>query len=409
MRARGTATPIVVFSCLGHMYIHVFVAFYFVIVLALESDWRLPYHELLELWTIGALMVGAAALPAGLLGDRYGATGMMVVFFIGMGVCSVLAGVTDTAFGLFSALTGVGVFAAIYHPVGIPWLVRNAGPKKGKVLGFNGIFGSFGTAVAGLTAGALIDLFSWRAAFIVPGLVSVLTGLVLLALVIRGSIQDQRDGPAEVQHRPSREDRIRVFLVLLVTMFCAALIYNSTQTALPKMIELRHHGLIGPGAFGVGVVVATVYAAAGLMQVVGGHLADRFPLKYVYLSALAVQIPLLWLAAELGGLGLVVVAMFMVMANVGALPAENMLLSAYVPARRHGLVFGLKFVVAFGVGPLAIQLVAIISERTGEFYWLFLPLSVFALLAFFAALWLPQPTRSTALADDKLIGDHGPQ
>jgi MFS family permease len=77
------------FSSVGHLLNHVFIAFYFVIVLALEVDWQLPYHELLELWTIGALMVGVAALPAGLLGDRIGAPAMMVVYFAGMGPCAV--------------------------------------------------------------------------------------------------------------------------------------------------------------------------------------------------------------------------------------------------------------------------------------------------------------------------------
>ncbi len=127
------------------------------------------------------------------------------------------------------------------------------------------------------------------------------------------------------------------------------------------------------------------------MQLLGGHLADRHPLKYVYLGALVLQVPLLWFAASQGGFSLVVVAMFMVMANVAALPAENMLLAAYTPAQRHGLVFGLKFVLAFGVAPLAIQLVAFVAERTGEFYWLFVSLALCALLALSTAVWLPRP------------------
>ncbi len=390
MHNNQSSLPVVVFSCLGHLYIHLCMAFYFVIILALEVDWRMPYHDLLELWTLGALMIGAAALPAGMLGDRIGASSMMAIFFIGMGVCSIAAGFADSRFTLLLALTGIGLFASIYHPVGIPWLVRSAGANKGKALGFNGIFGSLGTAVAGITAGALIDLVSWRAAFIVPGLMCAGTGVVLLRYLLRGKISDET-GYTEKVEQPSREDRVRVFAVLLVTMFFASLIYNSTQTALPKTFELRHDGLAGDGAFGIGMLVAAVYTAAGLMQLLGGHLADRHPLKYVYLGALLLQAPLLWLAASSGGIQLVVVAMFMVMANVGALPAENMLLAAYTPLKRHGLVFGLKFVLAFGVAPLAIQLVAFVAKATGEFYWLFVSLSLCAFAALSAAIWLPRP------------------
>ncbi len=45
----GSAHLPLVFSSLGHCYVHLFMAFYFVIVLALEEAWALPYHELIEL------------------------------------------------------------------------------------------------------------------------------------------------------------------------------------------------------------------------------------------------------------------------------------------------------------------------------------------------------------------------
>ncbi len=78
-----------VFACVGHFYFHMFTAFFFVIVLTLEIDWNLPYHELIGLWTLGSLLVGLAALPAGRLSDVWSAPGMMIVFFIGMGVSAV--------------------------------------------------------------------------------------------------------------------------------------------------------------------------------------------------------------------------------------------------------------------------------------------------------------------------------
>ncbi|HSR71388.1 MAG TPA: MFS transporter, partial [Kiloniellales bacterium] len=172
--AQNSGRLALVFSCLGHAYMHLFTAFYFVIVLALERDWSLPYHELIALWTLGSLMVGLAALPAGWLADRWSAVGMMVVFFVGLGLSGIVCGLVDGPTALFLGLTSIGVFSAIYHPVGIAWLVRNA-TARGKALGINGIFGSLGIASAGLVAGALIDLFGWRAAFILPGLVSLAT------------------------------------------------------------------------------------------------------------------------------------------------------------------------------------------------------------------------------------------
>jgi MFS family permease len=383
------ARAAVVFSCLGHLYIHFCTAFYFVIVLALEQEWGLPYYELIDLWTWGSLLVGLAALPAGLLSDRIGAANMMGIFFLGMGGASILAGFSSAPAALGVALAGIGLFASIYHPVGIPWLVRNTEANQGTALGVNGVFGTLGSALSGIVAGALIDLAGWRAAFFLPGLVCVATGAVLVAARLSGRLSETS---SRAERRPSQHetDGRRVFAVLLVTMFVAGLVFHTTQTSLPKLIEQRNDGLVGEGAFGVGLLVALVYGAAGLMQVLGGHLADRFPLKWVYAGAILLQAPMLWLASRLGGAALVVVAIVMVMANAGALPAENMLLARYTSERRHGLVFGLKFVLSFGAAPVAVKLVAFVSRETGEVHGIYALLALFAFTAFLFAMFLPR-------------------
>lgn len=383
-----------VFSCLGHAYMHLFAAFYFVIVLALEADWGLPYHELVELWTLGALLIGVAAVPAGWLGDRWSATGMMIVFFLGMGLAGIVCGLVDGPTAMMLGLAAIGVFAAIYHPVGIPWVVRNA-EAKGKALGVNGIFGAVGVASAGLVAGTLIDLVSWRAAFIVPGAVSVLTGLALMACRLLGWVADPGEERAAAGG-PGRGDMLRAFAILLVTMFLMGLVFQATQAALPKMFDLRLREVAGEGAFGIGALVAAVYAVGGAMQVLGGHLADRFPLKAVYLGAFALQVPVLALVAALGGMPLIVVAMAAVLLSTGALPAENLMLAHYTPQRHRSLAFGVKFVLAFGAAPVAMQLVSTIQGRTGEFVWLFALLAVAAGVAASAALWLPGAVRRSA-------------
>jgi MFS family permease len=388
--------PVVVFASLGHFYIHLCTAFYFVIVLALEQAWQLPYHELIGLWTLGSLLVGAAAVPAGMLSDRFGATKMMVVFFVGMGACSIAAGLSNSSTAMMLSLTGLGLFAGVYHPVGIPWLLRSVRRDVGKVLGFNGIFGSLGAAGAGLSGGLLIDLIDWRAAFIIPGAICLVTGLVLLVFVIKGSVADGVRA-SERSEKPSRGEMKRAFLILLLTMFLAGMVYQTTQISLPKVFDQRHGGLVRSGVLGVGLLVAGVYTAAGFMQIVGGYLADRFPLKPVYVGAMLVQIPMLFLAASLTGVPLVLIATVMVMANVGALPAENLLLLRYTPQHRHGLVFGLKFALAFGAAPVSVLLVSVVSERTGGSYWVFVILAIFTLLAFTAAAMLPGERRDAAV------------
>jgi MFS transporter, FSR family, fosmidomycin resistance protein len=386
--ANGSARLSLFFSCVGHAFVHMFTAFYFVIVLALEREWKLPYDELIALWTPGALLVGLGALPAGWLGDRWSARGMMVAFFVGMGGASILCGFSHGPVMMAIGLGGIGLFASIYHPVGIAWLIRNAPVNQGKILGVNGIFGSVGIASAAAIGGALIELGGWRAAFIAPGAVSLVTGIALWLSVRKGLIPHKSTLD---DHRPPahKRDMVRVFAVLLFTMFVGAIVFQSTQTVLPKLFAIRLGAVTGNSAFGAGLLVALVYGFAGVMQLVGGHLADRFPLRIVYMSAFVLQMPLLYLAASLVGLPLLAVAGMMVLFSIGALPAENMLLARHSPEKHHGLAFGVKFVLSFGAAPLALFLVSTIYKATGDFYWLFVALSGLALSCFVLTLFLP--------------------
>jgi len=399
-----------VFSSLGHFYFHMFTAFYAVIVLSLEVEWGIGYDSLLELWWVGSLLVGLAALPAGRLGDVWSVPGMMVIYFVGMGGAAVACGLASAPPPLMAGLAAIGLFGAIYHPIGVPWMIRNAGARQGRMLAINGIFGSLGSAGAGLIAGILIDLWGWRAAFMAPGVVAVATGVAMLWYMRRGDIRPE--SRAGMEEKPAGyAGTLRIFAILLVAMFTGGLIYHGTQNALPKLLDLRVMDLFVPwvsnglgqwagnllgGASGVGLLVAAVYTVGGFTQLVGGALADRYPLKNIYVGAWAVEMVLLLLLAQTGGLPLVPVAMLAVMMNLAQLPAENMLLARFTPERHHGLAFGAKFVVAFGAAPVAILLLSRVWAATGEFEMLFLGLAGGALLITLLAMMLPhtEPTRA---------------
>jgi len=393
-----------IFSSIGHFYIHMFTAFYAVVVVTMaeQAVWHMSYDELLRLWTLGAMLIGLGAIPAGRFGDKWSAPAMMTAFFIGMGVSAIASALAGGPIALTAALAGIGAFASIYHPVGIPWLIRNAGAGRvGKVLAFNGIFGSFGTAGAGLIAGLLLDFSGWRVAFIVPGAISVVTGFVMLWLLLRGRLRETPVARA-TESSPDRADMLRVFLILLVSMFIGGVIYHVMQTALPKLFSERLGGLLGDRAIGVGGVFALVFILGGIMQIVGGYLADRFPLKIIYATCWFLQTFVLAAIAVTTNIGVIGFAAMAVMINVASLPAENMMLARYTPEHRHGMAFGVKFVLAFVSAPVAIELIAWIKAATGEFVWLFAGLAVATALVFLLLLALPRErgarARRTALA-----------
>ena len=137
---------------IDHMFLLIFATA--VATIAVEfgfSNWTdlMPY-------SVGAFaLFGLGALPAGRLGDLWGRRIMMIVFFVGIGAAALLVAVTQNAWQLAAALTLLGAFAAIYHPVGIPMIVQHA-PNPGAVIGINGLAGNLGIAVAALVTGLLV-------------------------------------------------------------------------------------------------------------------------------------------------------------------------------------------------------------------------------------------------------------
>jgi len=235
--SRTSARLTQLFSWLGHAYMHMLVALYLTIVLAVEDAWGVPYDDLIALWTVGAFLTGAGAPLAGWLGDRWSLPRMMVAFFCGTGAATVAAGLATDTLTLAIALGALGLAASIYHPVGFAWLVRGA-TRRGMAMGILGVFGSLGVASAGVVAGLLIDTVDWRAAFIVPGAVSIATGLILMVLIASGRVIEHHADVAP-QPAPSRGDFLRAFVVLSITVFCGGLVYQATQTAMPKLFDLR--------------------------------------------------------------------------------------------------------------------------------------------------------------------------
>ena len=108
--------------------------------------------------------------------------------------------------------------------------------------------------------------------------------------------------------------------------------------------------------------------------------------------------PMLWIAASAGGPLLVLVVFLITMAGTGAIPAEALLFARYTPARHHGLIFGLRYVLALGAAPLAIQFIAFVLERTGDFAWIYWPLGVAGCLTIAAIVLLPAVKRTTESA-----------
>ena len=364
---------------------HMFAAFYFVIILSLEQEWKFSYDELISLWTLGALLIGLGALPAGLLSDRWSRSSMMVIMFIGMGLSSILCGLSNEKFLLFIGLSFLGLSCSIYHPVGIAWVV-NATDKKGRALGINGIFGGVGIGSGAFIAGLLIKYFGWQFAFILPGIISLIIGVILLFFIFNSLISFENLKAKDLEEKNSSNDLVIIACIMLFSMFALGLTFQISQTSIPKVFDIRIENL---STFEIGSIIGVIYSIAGLMTLVGGLMADKFSLKKIYVIGIAAQGPCFFCIAYFTGLPLIIVCLIVAMFNSSILPTENILLAKFTPEKHHGLIYGCKFIVAFGSAPIAVFLISKIYEQTQEFTNLFYISSILMIMVTLAVLFLP--------------------
>jgi MFS family permease len=374
----------------GHALDHLFLLIFATAVAAIAADWGMAWQDLMPYTTGAFFMFGIGSLPAGRLGDLWGRRAMMVVFFLGLGASGLLISLTSGVWQLAAALTLMGIFSSIYHPVGIPMLVQQA-RNPGFTIGVNGLAGNLGIAGAAILTGFLVKYFGWRVAFAVPGALALACGALFLALVPREEMAPARR-PKKTVDLP-RSVMARVVLVMTLAAVSSGLIFNFTTNGNGQLLAERLAGVIEDPAT-LGVLLAGVYAVASLAQLVVGKLIDQFPLKWVYLPVVAAQVPLFLLASQTSGWPLYAAVLLFMIFVFGAIPFIDAMIVRYVDDRMRSRVAGVRLAVSFGVSALAVYLLGPTVKAAGFTTLLTVMAGLSACTALFVAL-LPGPARTT--------------
>jgi MFS family permease len=386
---------IISFASVGHFLHHVLTGLFLTLAVILEGVWQRPYAEIIALWTLGAAMIGVGAPLAGWLADRFGHARMMTVFFLGIGLASIIAGFVADSAEMGLALALLGGFGAIYHPVALAWVSMTAPPDaRGRLMGVLGIAGSIGVACAAVIAGGLAAIAGWRMAMILPGIVTIIAGLALLFCLLTGRVaaSNHQLGQEAAQAAAAEAARIPwgVLIVLAITFMLGSIAYTAYSTALPKWLSDMLL-LDSARAAQLGLIVGATMLMGSAGQLIGGRLADQMPMKTLYVATFLVKLPLMLLAAWFGGVWVLLIAVFIGFMFDFSAPVENLLLARYSSGKRRGLAFGLKFAMGFVAAPLGVNLVAwAYGDAAGGAPALFLTLAVLGLVMLAAAMALPR-------------------
>ena len=372
------------FINIGHLIDHMVMLIFPTAVLGMQADFARPYSALITLALGGFIMFGAGSLPAGWLGDRWSRRNMMAVFFLGVGAATIATGFTQSRWQLAAGLAAMGLFAAIYHPVGTAMLVGHA-ERVGRAIGVNGVWGNLGVAFAAIVTGAVTQWFGWRWAFFLPGAAALAIGAAYLAVVPPEPNQAKRTVSRDA-HFP-RGVIVRAFVVLALVTLSGGVVFNATTVALPKMIDERLPQLAG-STLGVGLLVCMVYVVGATAQLVMGRLIDRHPLKVGFLAVALFQAPLLFAVSRVSGWPMVLVLTGLVFVVFGQITFNDGMVARYTDAGWRARVYALRYLLSFGVAAAAIPLVAVMHAH-GGFAALFRVLAIFGALVTLGALFFP--------------------
>ena len=376
----------------GHFLDHLFMLiFATAAALALASDWNMSYGQLITYATSGFAAFAVFTIPAGWLADRWSREGMMAVFFIGIGASSAATALATTPLEMAVGLFAIGMFAAIYHPVGIA-LVVHGRTRTGVPIAVNGIFGNLGVASAALITALLIDNIGWRSAFVWPGIASVLLGFVYI-MVVRGRSQE-----AQARAKPKtagdgtslnlgRVTMIRVLAIVLITSSLGGLIFQSTTFSLPKVFD-EQLGKLAVSATAVGSFAFIAFAVASVGQLVVGYLVDRMPVRRVFMVVAALQAALFSLMPGLTGWSALLVAVAFMFAVFSQIPINDVLIGRVARSDWRARVYAMRYTINFSMIASSVPLIGWIHGRWG-FDTLFVLLAITAVGILIAVTMLP--------------------
>ncbi len=374
---------------LGHAYTHLFMLLYPTVVISLQAEGAGSYDELLLPSTLGFAAFAAGAVPAGWLGDRWSRRAMLVLMFVGLAGGALITGLADNPWQLAAGLGVIGLFAAIYHPVGIAMLVEETG-RSGRALGINGVFGNLGVAAAPLLAALLSESLGWRWAFFLPAIVVSATGL--LFWMVSGdsghsTVAEERGDIPKVQAA-----RWRVFGYIAVSMVLSGLVFDVTTISLPKLVD-EQVGSFLTGRVSTGALASLIFAVAAFSQILVGWLIDRYPIRPLAALLPALQAPLLVLAVTLSGWAAYPAALGIMLLVFGKIPISDALVARYSAKAWRARVYAVKYLLSSAVGAFSVPLIALLYRPEAGFRELYLVLAVLALATAAAAFILPSESK----------------
>ncbi|MBW2599359.1 MAG: MFS transporter [Deltaproteobacteria bacterium] len=363
---------IMIFTCVAHFFTHFYEMIFPALAIPLMISLKMSLGDVLKMSFFMYLLYGLTALPWGMISDRFNNRITLIIFFIGTSLGAMLTAFSDTRTSMMLSLAVIGFFAGSYHPAGMGMISLGV-KNRGMALGINGVAGNLGMISAPFAAGLLNWLVGWEATYLMIGFFSIIWGIMLFMVDI-----DETPVHTEAKENTSSfengNSNMKYFLILCVIMTLSGLVYRGNSVVLPAYLELKSsflwdflsgidlHNLTGAKTAAATLLASFIYMIGIPGQIVGGRMADRYDLRWMYLAFHGLSLPFIILMGVLSQELLVISAGIYIFFALGMQPIENSLVARYTPGRWRSTGYGIKFILVFGVGSLAVYGVGWIKE-----------------------------------------------
>ena len=345
----------------------------------------MSYDEIIIYGVAGFILFGAVAPLAASLADRFSRSLLLVIYHFGIGLAAILAGFAQTVWQLSAAIGLIGVFASIYHPVGIAMLIKS-NRRIGFRLGINGVFGNMGVAAAPLIAGILLTMGDWRLCFILPGIFCLIYGFAFIT-----ALEEEYQQPTQKKQVKksgfSPNWKLALAAVFLSTA-SGGFVFSAMTFVVPRYFEISMVSISSSVAI-TGLLASLVYACASFTQIAVGWIIDRVEPKWVLFGIGIGQIFFIFLTSQFTDYALFF-AMLIAMSFVfGQIPITDTILSRYVPDEWRAKALSLKFMLNLVVGAAVLPICGILLQSGMMMSSLFVILSCIAALVVASGIILP--------------------
>jgi FSR family fosmidomycin resistance protein-like MFS transporter len=328
----------------------------------------------------------------GYLADKTSFKWFMPIGIIMTSIPFAITGFVDNYWFIFSAVTIMGIGAAIFHPEAARLVNSISGKQRGSGMSIFSIGGNGGFGVGPILAVAAIELFGMQG-LVLFGIIGIVMSVILIHIVPRIKatavhMAEERDAAEVAEHRPhvaAVNDWNGFGRLTLVITF-----RSIVASALGSFLPLFCIHVMGVSN-AVGSMTLSVFNLVGIgTTMIGGLLADRMGFVSILRYGSICMVPLLLVAVLLHNIWILFILLLPLSLTMHGTYSSFVVLGQSYLAKSIGFASGVTLGLSFSIGGVVLPFLGNYADTYGIMAVMLLVIGFAGAMAV-STLFLPEP------------------